>query len=257
MQQAPQSTSAHHKGLVLFISDLHLCESRPEITRSFLHFLRVEAPKAEALYILGDLFEYWAGDDDMATPFHQTIIQAFAKCANQAVKIFLLHGNRDFLIAEDFCQAAEITLLNDPTLIQLGNQRTLLSHGDALCTDDDAYQKMRTQFRDSTWQKTFLDQPLATRKAQIANIRMQSETAKARKSVEIMDVNPSAVHALLQQFDHPPIFIHGHTHRPDTHHIQHNDHHTTRYVLGDWYEQGSYLMFEQGKIRAIQLPLSA
>lgn len=257
LQQATKSTSAHHKGLVLFISDLHLCESRTEITCSFIDFLNVEAPKAEALYILGDLFEYWAGDDDLATPFHQTIIQAFAKCARQGVKIFLLHGNRDFLIAADFCQTAKITLLNDPTLIQLDQQLALLSHGDALCTDDDAYQKMRTQFRDPTWQKNFLDQPLATRKAQIANIRMQSETAKASKSVEIMDVNPSAVNTLLQQFDYPPIFIHGHTHRPNTHYIQHENHHTTRYVLGDWYEQGSYLMFEQGNIWAVQIPFRA
>jgi UDP-2,3-diacylglucosamine hydrolase len=256
MQQQQNHPSTRHHGRVLFISDLHLCESRPEITQSFLNFLSVEAPKAEALYVLGDLFEYWAGDDDLATAFHQTILNAFARLAEQHVKLFLMHGNRDFLIADGFCQAAKITLLNDPTLIYLGEQATLLSHGDALCTDDQAYQTMRVQFREPAWQKSFLTQPLAKRKAQIANIRMQSEAAKANKSVEIMDVNTNAVNGLLQQFEYPPIFIHGHTHRPNTHSIQHNGHHTTRHVLGDWYEQGSYLLFDQGSLQAIKLPIN-
>lgn len=254
-QQSANSISTHHNGRVLFISDLHLCESRPEITRTFLAFLSTEASQAEALYILGDLFEYWAGDDDMAMPFHRQIIHAFATLANKNVKIFLMHGNRDFLIASAFCQAAKVTLLNDPTLIQLGEQRTLLSHGDALCTDDEAYQAMRLQFREPAWQEKFLSQPLANRKAQIANIRMQSETAKASKPMEIMDVNPDAVNALLQAFNFPPLFIHGHTHRPNIHTIEQNSHTTTRYVLGDWYEQGSYLVFDQGSFKVVCLPI--
>lgn len=248
MQLLQSHPSTRHLGRVLFISDLHLCETRPAITACFLKFLNIDAPRAEALYILGDLFEYWAGDDDIASPFHQQIITAFAKLSEKGTKLFLMHGNRDFLIGDTFCSAAKMTLLADPTLIQLGQQTALLSHGDALCTDDAAYQTMRKQFRELGWQTQFLSQPLAQRKAQIANIRIQSETAKALKSMDIMDVNPQAVHQLLQQFDSPPIFIHGHTHRPNKHLIEIGSQVTTRYVLGDWYEQGSYLAFENGNL---------
>ena len=254
MQQQQHHPSTHHQGRVLFISDLHLCESRPAITQRFLHFLDEDGGGAEALYILGDLFEYWAGDDDLETMFHQQIISAFAKLSEKGTQLFLMHGNRDFLIGNTFCQAAKVTLLKDPTLIQLGQLKALISHGDALCTDDSAYQAMRKQFREPTWQAQFLAQPLSARKAQISNIRMQSDAAKATKSMEIMDVNPDAVSALLVEFNVPPIFIHGHTHRPHTHLIQHNGHQqTTRYVLGDWYEQGSYLVFEAGNIQSVQL----
>ncbi len=253
MQQQQNHPSTHHQGRVLFISDLHLCETRPAITQRFLQFLDEDASSAQALYILGDLFEYWAGDDDLATLFHQQIIAAFAKLSEKGTQLFLMHGNRDFLIGNTFCQAAKVTLLKDPTLIQLCQQTALISHGDALCTDDAAYQAMRQQFREPAWQAHFLAQPLAARKLQIANIRMQSEAAKAVKSMEIMDVNPDAVLALLQAFDFPPMFIHGHTHRPNIHLIKHGKHQTTRYVLGDWYEQGSYFAVENGNIQTVQL----
>ena len=233
---SPNSLDNH-----LFISDLHLCDSRPHITTAFLHFLKNMAINAKSLYILGDLFEYWAGDDDMDNVHHQSIIIAFRTLANHGVKIYLMHGNRDFLIAEGFCQSAQVTLLQDPTLINLYEKKALLSHGDALCTDDVAYQSFRLKVRNPAWQSEFLNHPLQLRQHQIEAIRAYSEQEKSQKSMQIMDVNQEAVEALLKSYDYPELLIHGHTHRPDTHQIELNGHAITRWVLGDWYEQGSYL----------------
>ena len=237
----------------LFISDLHLCVSRPHITAAFLSFLKNKATAANALYILGDLFEYWAGDDDMHDVFHQKIIQAFSSLAESGVPIYLMHGNRDFLIAEAFCKAAKITLINDPSLIDLHGTKALLSHGDDLCTDDEDYQKFRQQVRDKNWQAEFLSQPLQSRKKQIEAIRNRSEQEKSQKSAQIMDVNSAAVSALLQTYNYPALLIHGHTHRPHEHHLQIEGHHITRWVLGDWYEQGSYLICNQHGCKSISL----
>lgn len=237
----------------LFISDLHLCANRPEITSSFIDFLRTTVIHAEALYILGDLFEYWAGDDDMEDAHHQTVINVFKEIAASGVKIYFMHGNRDFLVGADFCNVTNITLLQDPTLIDLYGRRTLLSHGDELCTDDTDYQAFRRQVRQSKWQADFLSQPLHARKSLIESIRMRSEQEKSGKSIEIMDVNPEAVTALLTAFDFPELFIHGHTHRPYQHHLKLENHAITRWVLGDWYEQGSYLMCDQSGCKAVPL----
>lgn len=228
----------------LFISDLHLCASRPNITDAFLTFLQVSATQAKALYILGDLFEYWAGDDDIDDPFHQQITQAFSELSQRGVPIFLMHGNRDFLIAQRFCSAAKITLLSDPSLIEVYGKKILLSHGDDLCTDDVAYQQFRKQVRDEQWQANFLSQPLAARKKQIEAIRARSEQEKSIKNLEIMDVNQQAVISLLQHYQ-PDIFIHGHTHRPNQHAVDIGSKVITRWVLGDWYEQGSYLAIDE------------
>lgn len=225
----------------IFISDLHLCESRPHITAAFLHFLSHTAINADALYILGDLFEYWAGDDDLDDPHHRSIIEAFKELADAGVKVFFMHGNRDLLISNGFCQAAHIALLQDPTLIALHGKKVLLSHGDALCTDDVAYLAFRTQVRNPQWQAEFLSQPLPARKKYIESIRSRSEHEKTQKSEQIMDVNAQAVAELLKMFDYPPLFIHGHTHRPHQHMLNVDGHTITRWVLGDWYEQGSYL----------------
>lgn len=225
----------------LFISDLHLCESRPHITAAFLHFLSHTVIKADALYILGDLFEYWAGDDDLDDAHHRLIIDAFKSLTNAGVKVFFMHGNRDFLISSGFCQAAHITLLQDPCLIELYGKQILLSHGDALCTDDADYMAFRNQVRNSQWQTDFLNQSLAARKKYIESIRNRSEHEKTQKSAQIMDVNTQAVADLLKTFDYPPLFIHGHTHRPKQHRLEIDGHPITRIVLGDWYEQGSYL----------------
>jgi UDP-2,3-diacylglucosamine hydrolase len=220
---------------------LHLCRSRPVITEQFIGFLQTTAGQAEALYILGDLFEYWAGDDDLHDEHHQGVIAALNKLASTGTKIFFIHGNRDFLLAQGFAQAAGITLLNDPTLLTLYGRRVLLSHGDTLCTDDVAYQAFRRQVREPAWQKSFLELPLAARKAQIEALRLRSEQEKSHKSESIMDVNAEAVYAMLRDYDYPDILIHGHTHRPAMHMLELDGHHCERWVLGDWYEQGSCL----------------
>ena len=173
----------------LFISDLHLCSTRPAITRQFVDFLQTTAAGAEALYILGDLFEYWAGDDDLTDARHQEIVSALNQLATSGTRLFFMHGNRDFLLAEDFARATNATLLSDPTLLTLYGKRVLLSHGDMLCTDDTEYQAFRQQVREPAWQRQFLSQPLADRKAQIEMLRQRSEQEKSRKAESIMDVN--------------------------------------------------------------------
>ena len=228
----------------LFISDLHLCTSRPAITELFIEFLQTTAAKAQALYILGDLFEYWAGDDDLNDPHHSNIIAALKSLASSGTRIFFMHGNRDFLLGRGFAEAAGITLLADPTLLSLYGKRVLLSHGDALCTDDTAYQEFRSQVRRSTWQQTFLDQPLVARKAQIEALRLRSEQEKSHKSMHIMDVNTEAIRQLIRAYNYPEILIHGHTHRPALHELGLDGHGCQRWVLGDWYEQGSCLQLD-------------
>ncbi|HEY8119525.1 MAG TPA: UDP-2,3-diacylglucosamine diphosphatase [Methylophilaceae bacterium] len=225
----------------LFISDLHLCPSRPHITGQFIAFLQTTAPKAEALYILGDLFEYWAGDDDVDDLHHQAVILALRALAERGTQIYFMHGNRDFLLGQGFAKAAGLTILPDPTLFNLYSKRVLLSHGDALCTDDVDYQAFRRQVRDPDWQEAFLQKPLTARKAQIETLRMRSEQEKSYKSESIMDVNVSAVAEIMRSYDYPEILIHGHTHRPARHQLEVDGHACERWVLGDWYEQGSCL----------------
>ncbi|MEJ1958098.1 MAG: UDP-2,3-diacylglucosamine diphosphatase [Nitrosomonadales bacterium] len=224
----------------LFISDLHLCVKQPQCTQVFLHFMQHTAPKAEALYILGDLFEYWAGDDDLDDPFHQKIIHAMQTVSASGTRLFIMHGNRDLLMGTAMEQASGARLLVDPTLLDLYGKPTLVTHGDALCTDDVAYQTYRSQVREAGWQQSFLAQPLAQRKAQIEQLRMRSETEKQSKSAEIMDVNAEAVAELLREH-HYPRLIHGHTHRP-MHVLHHLDGYTCeRWVLGDWHDTGNAL----------------
>lgn len=248
MESAGQNTQAHS----LFISDLHLCSSRPAITSQFLAFLNTIAPQAEALYILGDFFEYWAGDDDLAQ--HSTIIDALRQLAESGTRLYFMHGNRDFLIGEAFAAAANLQLLPDPTLLTLYGRRVLLSHGDALCTDDVAYQAFRQQVRTSAWQAQFLQQDLSVRKAQIEALRQRSEQEKSTKQQTIMDVNAEAVAQLMRDFDYPELLIHGHTHRPAQHHLQVDGHDSVRWVLGDWYEQGSCLIMDAQSCRNLSLP---
>jgi len=237
----------------LFISDLHLCDSRPNITQAFIAFLQNTAIKAEALYILGDLFEYWPGDDAIETGLHRTTIDALKKLSVQGVDTFLMHGNRDFLLSDGFAKAANITLLADPTLLHLYGKPVLLSHGDELCTDDIAYQQFRQQVRSITWKNQFLSQPLNSRIAYIEDLRIKSAQEKSQKSMSIMDVNADAVAALLRENAYPPLFIHGHTHRPYQHFIQVDGHECVRWVLGDWYEQGSYLKLDANGCQSQQL----
>lgn len=217
----------------LFISDLHLCTGQPGCAQTFLRFMKETAPGAEALYILGDLFEYWAGDDDLDDPFHLEVTQALRTLAQHGARVYLMHGNRDLLMGKALEQASGVTLLQDPTLVNLYGKPTLLSHGDILCTDDDAYQTWRTQVHESGWQQLFLAQPLAQRKQQIEQLRERSKSEKRSKSSEIMDVNGEAVSALLREHGYPRL-IHGHTHRAGRS-LHHVDGHTCeRWVLGDW-----------------------
>ncbi len=225
----------------IFISDLHLCDSRPHITAAFIDFLEHTAVKAQALYILGDLFEYWAGDDTIEVGAQQASIDALRRLSKN-VPVFFMAGNRDFLIGDGFSKATGITILPDPSLLTLYGKPVLLSHGDALCTDDTAYQNFRAEVRNQAWKNQFLSQPVENRIAYIEQLRARSEQEKSTKSMQIMDVNTAAVEHLLSQYDYPQLFIHGHTHRPNTHVYHLAGHTCERRVLGDWYEQGSYLM---------------
>ena len=224
----------------LFISDLHLCAEQPHSTQLFLHFMQHTAIGAETLYVLGDLFEYWAGDDDLDTPFHKQITDAFAALAASGTQLYIMHGNRDFLMAEKLAAACHATLLPDPTLIDLYGTPTLLTHGDTLCSDDAAYQHFRSQVRTQAWQQQFLVQPLAQRKAFIEQLRARSESEKQYKSSDIMDVNDAAVSNLLREY-HYPRLIHGHTHRLKLHQHEADTHTCERWVLGDWHETGNAL----------------
>lgn len=226
----------------LFISDLHLCPTRPHITQLFQTFLKQQASAAKALYILGDLFEYWVGDDDLADAHHQQVVAAVRELSG--VNVYLMHGNRDLLLGESFARACDATLLPDPVLIDVHGRQALLTHGDMLCTDDVDYQAFRKQVHDPAWQQTFLAQPLSLRKDQIAGFRKRSEQEKSLKSEMIMDVNDAAVADMLRQHQYPPLLIHGHTHRMGMHTLNIDGHPCERIVLGDWYESGSYLRID-------------
>ena len=234
----------------LFISDLHLCASRPRINDLFFNFLATTAREADALYILGDFFEYWAGDDDIDDSFNRSIVDAVAALVSSGVKVLIMHGNRDFLIGEKFCAASGTSLLCDPSPIDLNGSRTLLMHGDTLCTDDVEYQNFRKQVRDPLWQQQFLSQPLARRKAIIEDLRRRSESEKQTKSMDIMDVTPASVDAVLREHDYPRL-IHGHTHRPALHHHMVDGKNCERWVLTDWYEGGGYLRCDESGFKAV------
>ncbi|MEQ1915624.1 MAG: UDP-2,3-diacylglucosamine diphosphatase [Gallionella sp.] len=224
----------------LFISDLHLSNDHEETMAAFMRFIREHAPHAERVYILGDLFEYWAGDDDRDDPFHAQVIAALAGLQQHQTELYILHGNRDLLMGKTLATACHAKLIGEPTLIDLYGMPTLLSHGDTLCTDDVEYQTFRKQVHDGKFQEDFLAQPLAARKAYIQKLRKDSDTAKSHKSMEIMDVNLDAVAQLLRH-NHYPRLIHGHTHRPARHEHIVDDKTCERWVLGDWGKEGNAL----------------
>lgn len=220
----------------LFISDLHLCPSRPVVSAAFFRFLERDAVQADALYILGDLFEYWIGDDDLGEGLNAEVVAALRVLSNGGMPVFFMHGNRDFLIGEHFAEAAGLSLLIDPTLIELYGKRVLLMHGDTLCTDDTAYQSFRQLVRKPSWQSEFLAKPLNTRRLEVEDMRRQSEASKRIKPMAIMDVSPDAVVEALRIFAYPPLLIHGHTHRPARHELTVDGHDGTRRVLADWHD---------------------
>jgi UDP-2,3-diacylglucosamine hydrolase len=223
----------------LFISDLHLDESRPQIVEQFEQFLRTEAAAAQRLYILGDLFESWVGDDD-DSDLAARVAAALRTCADAGARIHFMHGNRDFLLGADYARRAGMTLLEDPTIIELDGEPTLLMHGDTLCTDDVEYQKFRSRVRDPAWQASFLASPLAERRAFAAQARGESSRQTSMKPAQIMDVNASAVESVMRSHGVRRL-IHGHTHRPATHRLAVDGVDAERIVLGDWYEQSSVL----------------
>ena len=224
----------------LFISDLHLEPTRPGITALFLDFLEQRARHAEALYILGDLFEAWIGDDDDAE-LGGMVADALRTLTRQGVPTYFMHGNRDFLLGERFAAASGMQLLPESVVIDLAGERVLLLHGDTLCTDDVEYQAFRAQVRDPAWRARILALPLAPRRALASQMRETSRQAARQKAADIMDVNPTAVDQALRAHRVRRL-IHGHTHRPAIHHWTLDGQSATRAVLGDWYNQGSVLV---------------
>ncbi|MEO6917765.1 MAG: UDP-2,3-diacylglucosamine diphosphatase [Collimonas sp.] len=219
--------------VALFISDLHLQAAHPRTTQAFLDFLQVQTKRVQQLYLLGDLFEYWAGDDDLETPYNLEIAEAIRQVGAAGVAVFWIAGNRDFLVGDGFAQAAGLTMLPDPSVITVAGRRLAIAHGDAQCTDDLAYMAFREQVRQPQWQAQFLALPLAQRKTIIAGIRKESQEGQRQKSMEIMDVNAEAVNALFDATTTDTL-IHGHTHRPARHQTSIDGGVRTRYVLPDW-----------------------
>lgn len=223
----------------LFISDLHLDSARPQIIEVFIDFLRGQASRADALYILGDLYEYWIGDDDPAEALRPTL-EALKELRNSGVAIYFIHGNRDFLIDREFARQSGCQILSEATVIDLYDQPTLIMHGDTLCTDDKAYQSFRAKIRNPVTRKILLTLSVNMRRRIAQRLRDQSHQAIEGKTAEIMDVNPQAVEAAMRKHAARRL-IHGHTHRPAMHEFEIDDAPAARIVLGDWYEQGSVL----------------
>jgi UDP-2,3-diacylglucosamine hydrolase len=228
----------------LFISDLHLCDARPAINALFFRFLNEVAASAQSLYILGDLFEYWVGDDQLDhDPLARQVCDGLRALSSKGVTLYFMHGNRDFLLGERFASEAGLKLLKDPTEVSIAGARLLLLHGDTLCTDDVAYQQWRTQSRDTRWQNEFLQKSFSERNAIATSIRQQSDSAKSAKADEIMDAAESAITETFRN-TRVAVMIHGHTHRP-AHHIHHIDEQIyDRWVLRDWYRDGGYLSLD-------------
>ena len=231
----------------LFISDLHLSEDRPQANERFFRFLEKDAGGADALYVLGDLFEYWIGDEDLETPFNAVIAGSLARLSDAGTAVRLMHGNRDFLLGEAFCKASGAQLLADPTVID----DTLLMHGDTLCTDDDDYQAWRRTARSREWQAGFLAKSVEERRAAVQGLRDKSKEVIQAKPAEIMDVNDNAVREAFRRWAVSRM-VHGHTHRPGRHVIEVDGRRCERWVLPDWSAAGGYLEIADGTPRLVR-----
>ncbi|MFS1523370.1 UDP-2,3-diacylglucosamine diphosphatase [Microbulbifer sp. 2304DJ12-6] len=236
------------------ISDLHLDEGRPRITRAFFDFLRGPAAGAGALYILGDFFEAWIGDDDDA-PLVDEVVRELSRYSGSGVEVYLMHGNRDFLLGIDFAQRAGANLLQDPTTLSLAGHRALLMHGDSLCTRDEEYMTFRRQARDPNWQQALLARSLEERRTIAAQIRAVSKTMNSRKAVDIMDVTPEEVERVMRKY-RVDILIHGHTHRPGRHVHTLGSKAVERIVLGDWDKSGWCLKAGKDALELIHWPIA-
>lgn len=236
----------------LFISDLHLEASKPAIGEQFLSFLEGEARGADALYILGDLFESWVGDDD-PNPHYTVMKGALKDLVDSGVPVFFMHGNRDFMVGVQFAKETGVTILDDPETIELHGETVLLSHGDALCIDDKQYQQVRLMTRNPEWQAMMRAKPLAERLAFAENARQQSQDYNDSVGDDIMDVNQDAVVGTFRNRD-IDILLHGHTHRPAIHEVDLKGATGKRIVLGDWYAQGSVVRWDENGPRLETLP---
>jgi UDP-2,3-diacylglucosamine hydrolase len=237
-----------------FISDLHLEKIKSPITNIFTKFLD-ELNKNDSLYILGDLFESWIGDDDVSE-LSQYIADRLGSLSERNISVAIMHGNRDFLIGEDFCKASSIELINDPLIIEINTKKVMLTHGDELCTDDKEYQAFRSVVRNPLWQKDFLNFPISKREKIAGEAKDASKDSKENKTMEIMDVNTDAVFKAFN--DHEiEIMIHGHTHRPNIHKISNEGKNLTRYVLGDWSKNSAIILkWNEAEVELIDLAQS-
>ena len=236
----------------LFISDLHLEADRPEIADQFLKFLETEALHADELYILGDLFESWVGDDD-PDEHYAWIKQALRKLTRKEVPVYFMHGNRDFMVGDAFAEETGVTILQDPAVVEIHGNRVLLSHGDAYCTDDIEYQAVRKMTRDPAWQAMMLQKSLEERLAFAAQARAASMARGGTINEDIMDVNGDAIAKALSDAG-VTMMLHGHTHRPAVHEVDIDGTAATRIVLGDWYEQGSVVRWDDGGPELATMP---
>ncbi|KFD17679.1 UDP-2,3-diacylglucosamine hydrolase [Tatumella ptyseos ATCC 33301] len=233
----------------LFIADLHLCQQEPAITAGFLRFLQREATECEALYILGDLFESWIGDDD-PNPLHQQVAEALSALT---IPIWFIHGNRDFLLGKKFAARCGMQLLPEEQLLELYGHRVLIMHGDTLCTDDAGYLRFREKVHQPWLQRLFLMLPLRLRQKIAVRLRNDSQQANQTKSQQIMDVNPQAVEAVMQRYQ-ASLLIHGHTHRPAIHRLSVGQQPAERAVLGAWHQEGSMIQLDADGVNLIAFP---
>ena len=222
-----------------FISDLHLSENTPFVTEGFFEFLKTAAQELSHLYILGDLFEAWVGDDDNSE-LATGVMQKLNHATRNGLEIFFIHGNRDFLCGQKFAEQSNLTLLPDPFFLNFFDLKIALSHGDSFCTEDLEYMRFKKEVRSQEWQQEFLQKPLSDRLNIASNMRDASQKNNSNKDVAIMDVTPTAIQDFFAEH-HIDLLIHGHTHRPNTHQINSG----TRIVLGDWHETGWCLTLDE------------
>jgi UDP-2,3-diacylglucosamine hydrolase len=232
----------------LFISDLHLADDRAQANETFIDFLEGKARQADALYILGDFFEYWIGDEDLGEPFNAVIAALLRGVSQRGTALYFMHGNRDFLVGERFCQATGAQLLEDPAVVSVDGEPTLLMHGDTLCTDDHDYQAWRRKARDPAWQALFLAKSLEERRGTILALREKSKAVIQAKPAEIMDVNDVTVREAFRRHGVRRL-VHGHTHRSAHHRLEVDGRACERWVLPDWYGRGGYLEIAGGRAR--------
>lgn len=235
---------------VLFISDIHLCQQRPDLTNAFVNFLQTTATSCQQLYLLGDIFDAWIGDD-FTDPKMQTVFDSLQQLSAGGCQLFFQHGNRDFLIGKEFANLTGIEILKESTIVNLPTQQALIMHGDQLCTDDVEYQNFRTMVRSQSWQQQFLAKTITERLSIAEHLRSTSRKMTKEKSNEITDVNQNAVIDALNQSG-VELLIHGHTHRPKIHSIEQTNTASTRIVLGDWDTSLWYLRCDENGYKLIE-----